>query len=342
MRKSPRYSRDAFTLIELLVVVAIIAMLIAILLPSLHRAREQAKSTVCLSNLRSLGQGVITFAAGEKDRLPGDVHPPEGLPPGLHPAVYRNQGLNALLDRGLSMNTARYLQYRQITFRLREVFNDSHSFKDSVTDEVSICPAMDHINPDSNFDSFQDIVGYYVYPTHYVLNNVGAVGPQGGSLGSVRVTEPPYYFGLSPWLGAPQDVWDLAEKYTSQKLSKIDRPSEEWLIADAWYRKRSNAAFPELQQEGPYQWEWSGIALPNFAPHFSGRAYDYTSIEDRNASSSRIRAGKDDGLTNTVFFDGHAEPVESKTLYFGNWDLLYGFPGTVNPRTPLPDEAVWK
>jgi prepilin-type N-terminal cleavage/methylation domain-containing protein len=46
---------ESFTLIELLVVVAIISVLVAILLPSVQRARDLAKITVCLSNLRQLG-----------------------------------------------------------------------------------------------------------------------------------------------------------------------------------------------------------------------------------------------------------------------------------------------
>ena len=60
----------AFTLIELLVVVAIIALLMSILLPSLQQAREQSKRVVCLSQLDSLAVALHLYAADNNGRLP--------------------------------------------------------------------------------------------------------------------------------------------------------------------------------------------------------------------------------------------------------------------------------
>jgi len=62
--------RCAFTLIELLVVVAIIALLIAILLPSLRGARDQARTAVCLSNMRQAMSAFLLYAA-EEGTIPG-------------------------------------------------------------------------------------------------------------------------------------------------------------------------------------------------------------------------------------------------------------------------------
>src|SRR4051812_45137187 len=67
----PSSSSSAFTLVELLVVIGIIAVLIAILLPALNRAREAAKQVQCLSNMKQLSNAVMMFANENRGWMPG-------------------------------------------------------------------------------------------------------------------------------------------------------------------------------------------------------------------------------------------------------------------------------
>jgi prepilin-type N-terminal cleavage/methylation domain-containing protein len=69
-RFTKRHPRRAFTLVELLVVIGIIAVLISILLPSLSKARESAKRTQCLSNLRQIGVYLNMYANAYKQQVP--------------------------------------------------------------------------------------------------------------------------------------------------------------------------------------------------------------------------------------------------------------------------------
>ena len=71
VHRAPRTSRGrgaafpnalrAFTLIELLVVIAIIAILAAILFPVFAQAREKARQTQCLSNMKKIGTGIMMY-----------------------------------------------------------------------------------------------------------------------------------------------------------------------------------------------------------------------------------------------------------------------------------------
>jgi prepilin-type N-terminal cleavage/methylation domain-containing protein/prepilin-type processing-associated H-X9-DG protein len=77
-RANPSPRRRAFTLVELLVVVGIIAILIAILLPAMNKARESARAVACASNLRQIGLGFLMYANENRQRLPfhADWGPP--------------------------------------------------------------------------------------------------------------------------------------------------------------------------------------------------------------------------------------------------------------------------
>ena len=81
---STRHSRTrrfGFTLVELLVVIGIIALLISILLPTLNRARESARTVKCLSNLRQIGVTSVMYAGDWKGVLPYHEMKFQGMTP---------------------------------------------------------------------------------------------------------------------------------------------------------------------------------------------------------------------------------------------------------------------
>ncbi|MEN6385263.1 MAG: type II secretion system protein [Phycisphaerales bacterium] len=72
--KKTMSSNRAFTLVELLVVISIIAMLLAILMPSLQKAKQQAESVICKTRLNDIGKALSLYAVDNSDAIP-----PSGL-----------------------------------------------------------------------------------------------------------------------------------------------------------------------------------------------------------------------------------------------------------------------
>ena len=105
-RRAGAARRGGFTLIEVMVSVAIIAILLAVMLPAMSMVRESTRRVVCASNLRQIGLALSIYADDNGGRLPFSYFadgPPEVRSP-LDTVVIRSDVLAAFAGQGSSIN----------------------------------------------------------------------------------------------------------------------------------------------------------------------------------------------------------------------------------------------
>jgi prepilin-type N-terminal cleavage/methylation domain-containing protein len=275
-----------FTLIELLVVVAIIALLISILLPALGNAREQSRAVKCLANLRSMGQGITTYAI-EQRVLPGPLHPP----------IFRRTGTGGSGFNAMDPNTERPWF---LLARIAPLMGQDDVLR--YADEIATCPSAAQQFPDSKF--LPNVGGNpsWSRPFNYVVN-------------SFSNTYPKFFFGWTN-IGVTWTGWVncyAADPNSSScqppiAIEKIKRTSDEWAVGDAWWWAKRILITPG---------NFKTVALGTWGVLKDGNPLDSSNMSHNPLPHTPYHRNKKG--TNLVYLDGHGATF----LGVDDWALTF-------------------
>jgi prepilin-type N-terminal cleavage/methylation domain-containing protein/prepilin-type processing-associated H-X9-DG protein len=271
MRKT---KENAFTLIELLVVVAIIALLISILLPSLGRAKESAKKSSCLSNLRQISIAAATYAAKNDNIVVPAAVVYKGAQTDIGYFVLMVDGDLPAPVLGGSASAAPALSFRS----------------------VYICPSTPNVDLSGSANQKPGTDGYWWNTSQYWDRNLN-VDPNPGTF-AADVTK----------------AWVLQSSYGLNGCSFNDNQPCMWLsttgqgLSGASGKLRKMTGIPR-PSDTPFMYDGltvnpqGGGAAPAdvIKRRIAGR-HDYPNLSAATEGAS--------GTTNIAFFDGHAEATK--------------------------------
>jgi len=279
---------DGFTLIELLVVISIIALLVGILLPALGAARRTAQGAVCKSNLRSLGQGVATYATNSKDFIPG-------------PSTSGSNGdLSKIRQQNATSPVTAQDFYSPALGDSLGLPNDPQERIKAIFNDELRCPVNDEVFDDVAFGGITLASGEVRYASYSATLGFHRTGT-----GTLIGVKPPSNY-------AP-------------RLDMIGPASSKALAMDgARYVTRSGSSetltfsfAPNAPKGGSFM--TTGPIRPYF-DEVGGDAYSYTDQEGTPDEVSERYAFRHNSSLNMAFFDGHVETMSGFEAAKGDAD----------------------
>ncbi|MEI8195196.1 MAG: prepilin-type N-terminal cleavage/methylation domain-containing protein [Phycisphaerae bacterium] len=319
---------QGFTLIELLVVVAIIALLIAILLPSLGKARELARTAACGANLHAVGQGMAGYVTDWDGRFPASNY-------------YYGLAFDASGQQLPSTPDQGYVHWSSFLYGDKSKLASTSAFTSAAGWKMFTCPSLPNngllpanttLNRDDGLpNESSGVVDRQAPRMAYTVNE--AICPRGIFVEGFRDSHRPYRFVRSSEINSPNvilatEIWGSPSVVQTTSLIDGSTPVSASRRPVHGFRSYTAEADKIYQTTKPQSGRGPGLykaAAGDLAPDPSanaGAAVDtLLSWVGRNHGPKTLDARKYDARkTNFLYVDGHVENKQVKdTLTSFQW-----------------------
>lgn len=305
-------SRVGFTLIEVLVVVAIIALLVAILLPSLRQAKELARRSVCLSNTGQLAKAVVSFSVSHKGRgqLYADWDDVEKADPGHNLYAYQSGWFENGTWRRVGEPILKAWPVAYAPELGMTSLKYTHEYFLDETMYLNGFPSTE--TPEYHFDRFGRRDVFYCPADKY----------------SIRETNSPeHVYGVLSY-AINEDVFGTYENATHSAngpksqirgdLSRMTRPSEVAFFTDTGNEQLEDM---QAQKSDGNKSIIAGQYVPTWFYSEQGSPF-LDQVNARCIVAVPIRRHSPNGGINVAYADGHSGFVDG----IGGWQRSTGFP----------------